>query len=102
MPTAGMVKSAKKMDWRGVWQTAVFFAILIAIFAYLSSGRLEGWFHSEEEAQHHCPSDIVVWLNTRSGIYHLKGERWYGQTQSGAYMCMSEANAAGDQLSENG
>jgi hypothetical protein len=32
-------------------------------------------FTTESAAQAHCPSDKVVWLNTRSGIYHYKGER---------------------------
>jgi len=30
-------------------------------------------FESEAAAQKHCPGDTVVWLNTKSGIYHLKG-----------------------------
>lgn len=44
-------------------------------------------FASEDAAQKHCPNDTVVWLNTNSGIYHLKGERWYGRTKHGAYVC---------------
>src|SRR5215469_4253367 len=35
-------------------------------------------FSSEQQAQHHCPADTVVWLNLPSGIYHFRGERWYG------------------------
>lgn len=30
-----------------------------------------------------CPGDKVVWVNTKSGIYHFKGERWFGNTQQG-------------------
>jgi len=59
-------------------------------------------FDSESAAQAHCPHDIVVWLNTRSGIYHYKGERWYGNTKHGAYVCEKEAIAAGDRATENG
>jgi hypothetical protein len=59
-------------------------------------------FSTEDAAQKHCPADIVVWLNTRSGIYHLKGERWYGRTKHGAYVCKKEADAAGDRETENG
>ncbi len=33
-------------------------------------------FTTEAAAQQHCPSDTVVWLNTKSGIYHEKGMRW--------------------------
>jgi hypothetical protein len=59
-------------------------------------------FATEDAAQKHCPADTVVWLNTRSGIYHLKGERWYGRTKHGAYVCKKEADAAGDRETENG
>src|ERR1700736_3349736 len=43
-------------------------------------------FSSEQAAQKHCPSDVVVWLNLPTGIYHVKGQRWYGATKSGAYV----------------
>jgi hypothetical protein len=59
-------------------------------------------FTTEDAAQKHCPADTVVWLNTSSGIYHLKGERWYGRTKHGAYVCRKEADAAGDRETENG
>jgi hypothetical protein len=59
-------------------------------------------FSTASAAQAHCPRDTVVWLNTPSGIYHYKGERWYGRTKHGAYVCEKEAIAAGDRASENG
>ena len=59
-------------------------------------------FSTESEAQAHCPRDVVVWLNIPSGIYHYKGERWYGRTKHGAYACEREAIKAGDRASENG
>jgi|GEM_PF-4811875 hypothetical protein len=37
-----------------------------------------------------------------SGIYHYKGDRWYGRTKHGAYACEKEAIAAGDRASLNG
>ena len=30
-------------------------------------------FETESAAQAHCPNDIVVWLNTKTGIWHEKG-----------------------------
>lgn len=59
-------------------------------------------FDTEGAAQRHCPRDTVVWLNTRSGIYHLKGERWYGITEYGAYVCQKEADGAGYRETRNG
>ena len=59
-------------------------------------------FQSEREAQVHCPKDTVVWVNTNSGVYHFKGQRWYGRTKNGAYECMKEANEEGDRATRNG
>ncbi len=59
-------------------------------------------FPSESAAQAHCPRDVVVWLNTASGIYHEQGMRWYGRTKQGAYVCEKEADAAGDRDTRNG
>lgn len=59
-------------------------------------------FPTEQQAQQHCPADTVVWVNLPSGIYHFKGERWYGNTKSGAYVCQREADQAGDRATRNG
>ncbi|MGA3305261.1 MAG: hypothetical protein ABSC26_04540 [Stellaceae bacterium] len=59
-------------------------------------------FPTEQQAQQHCPRDMVVWLNTPSGIYHYQGQRWYGTTKHGAFVCKREADAAGDRGSLNG
>lgn len=59
-------------------------------------------FDTETAAQKHCPKDVVVWLNTRSGVYHLKGERWYGNTEYGAYVCEQDADTAGYRETRNG
>jgi hypothetical protein len=59
-------------------------------------------FSSESEAQAHCPRDVVVWLNTQTGIWHEKGMRWYGRTRHGAFVCRREAAAAGYRDTKNG
>jgi hypothetical protein len=51
-------------------------------------------FRSEAEAKAHC-SGNVVWLNTKSKIYHFAGTRDYGKTKSGAYMCQPDADRVG-------
>ena len=53
-------------------------------------------YPTEAAAKQACPNDIVVWLNTRTGIYHYKGQKWYGATTVGAYVCKAEADMAGD------
>ena len=59
-------------------------------------------FTSEQSAQQHCPTDTVVWLNLPTGVYHFKGQRWYGNTKSGAYVCEQEADKVGDRPTHNG
>ena len=54
-------------------------------------------FSTEQLAKQHCLTDTVVWLNLPTGIYHYKGQHWYGNTKSGAYVCQKEADKAGDQ-----
>ncbi len=70
--------------------------------AIVVSQALPPVFETEDAAQTHCPRDVVVWLNVPSGIYHYKGERWYGRTKHGVYACEKEAIKAGDRASENG
>src|SRR5271165_7263187 len=55
-----------------------------------------GQFSTEAEARYRCPADKVVWLNTKSRIYHYQGTHNYGHTKEGAYMCEADAKAAGD------
>lgn len=59
-------------------------------------------YSSPDAAQAQCPNDTVVWLNTRSDLFHFQGERWYGNTEEGAYVCEQQAEASGDRPTENG
>ena len=59
-------------------------------------------FSNEQDAQKHCVEDQVVWLNLPTGVYHFKGQRWYGNTKSGAFVCKREADASGDRPTKNG
>ena len=58
-------------------------------------------FNDEASAQAHCTNDQVVWLNTRSKIYHEKGTHFYANTKNGEYACRKEADAAGDRNSKS-
>jgi hypothetical protein len=59
-------------------------------------------FDTESAAQAHCSSDTVVWLNTKTKVYHEKGMVYYGHTKQGAYVCKKEADSAGDHETKNG
>jgi hypothetical protein len=60
-----------------------------------------GEYTTELAARARCPSDTVVWANTPSRIYHLSGTRYYGHTRKGAYMCETDARAAGYRAAKN-
>ena len=37
-----------------------------------------------------------VWVNTKSGVYHCPGTRWYGRTKEGEYRTQARAAAEGN------
>jgi hypothetical protein len=49
-----------------------------------------------------CPGDRIVWVNTRSGVYHFQGERYFGSTKEGEFICQHAADADGDRPTQNG
>ena len=59
-----------------------------------------GEYQTDAEAKARCPTDTVVWVNTKTGIYHFAGTHSYGKTKQGAYMCEADAKAAGHRASE--
>ncbi len=76
------------------------YALLLSLVAFPAFAQT--LYRSEGTARIHCGSDTVVWLNTASGVYHYSGERWYGHTKHGAYVCEKAADGAGDRATENG
>ncbi len=60
-----------------------------------------GEFATEQQARYRCPSGTIVWVNTKSRIYHFAGTSNYGNTKHGAYMCEQDAQAAGDRAAMN-
>ena len=48
-----------------------------------------------------CPGDVIVWVTARSHVYHLAGDRWFGNTAAGAFACQHAADAAGDRAAKS-
>ena len=58
-------------------------------------------FVVEAQAKAHCPSDTVVWANLNSKVYHFSGNKLYGSTKDGAYMCEKDALGQGVRAAKN-
>ena len=56
---------------------------------------------TDARARTRCPTDTVVWVNTKSHVYHFAGTRSYGNTKQGTYMCEADAKGAGDRAAKN-
>ena len=53
-------------------------------------------FQSEGAAKQACGADAVVWANTSgSKAWHVSGDKYYGHTKRGIYMCRQAAQQAG-------
>lgn len=52
-------------------------------------------FRYETQAQRHCPTDTVVWLDFGKRTYYAKGQRRYARGLQGSFVCRSEARAGG-------
>ena len=64
--------------------------------AAASAGQPSDQFTTEAAAKAHCPGGTVVWATlSRSKAYHLSGDRYYGKTRRGAYMCQADADKDG-------
>jgi ABC-type sugar transport system substrate-binding protein len=82
---------------------AALFIVLAAVtFAPAPVAAAVLLFQSETAAMQHCPADTVVWVNTPTGVYHFKGQRWYANTKHGAFVCQKEGDKAGYRATKNG
>jgi hypothetical protein len=48
-----------------------------------------------------CGAVKAVWVNLRTKIYHEPGDRMYGKTKKGEYLCPSAAKAQGFHAAKN-
>ena len=71
---------------------AVPWVVLAPVGALAAEAAL---FQFEQQAKRHCPGDAVVWVTPASGIYSFPGDRWYGSTKHGAFVCRREGDLAG-------
>jgi hypothetical protein len=58
-------------------------------------------FAAEAQAKARSPTDTVVWANLDSKVYHFAGNKNYGTTKEGAYMCEKDALGQGVRAAKN-
>ena len=58
-------------------------------------------YATEGQAKFRCVGGTVVWANLDSKIYHFSGNKTYGQTKAGAYMCERDAQGQGMRAAKN-
>ena len=58
-------------------------------------------YQTEAQARFRCGGGTVVWANTESKIYHFTGNKAYGKTKTGAYMCEQDATSQGMRAAKN-
>jgi len=105
VPTAYGLQFSKTIGenaMRRLLTASALFLFLLVAPTYADSDSRPALFNSEQQAQQHCPGDTIVWLNLPTGVYHFQGQRWYGRTKTGAYVCRKEADVAGDRATRNG
>jgi hypothetical protein len=49
-----------------------------------------------------CPRDMIVWVNIPTHVYHFPGQRYFGCTKDGKFMCQGDADHEGDRPTRNG
>jgi hypothetical protein len=52
-------------------------------------------FRYESQAQRHCPSDTVVWLDFGRERYYTRGQKRYALGVTGSFVCRNEAQKNG-------
>lgn len=73
----------------------------LLLVALTVSAGAQTFYPTPDEAAKHCRSP-VVWLNTKTGVYHFAGSKDYGTTKDGAFVCRKAADKAGDRPAANG
>ena len=80
---------------RGILFAVAGAAVLLTATASTSfAANAKSWV-KEETAQKNCKGDTVVYINEKSGIYHMPGSKNYGKVADGKYACLAAVQKDG-------
>ena len=79
----------------GFYSCFVTFLAIISSASHSAIAQSLTPFRYEAQAQRHCPGDMIVWLDFRTGRYYLKGQRRYASGYTGSFVCRNEARNSG-------
>jgi hypothetical protein len=65
-------------------------SLLATARAVLAAQTEATLFTSEAEAEQHCPTDLVVWVDAATRVYYYRGQNLYGSTKTGGYACRKD------------
>jgi hypothetical protein len=74
---------------------AVLVAGLTALTLTSAVAQTADQYMTPQIAQTRCGSDPVVWVNLDTKVWHVAGDKYYGNTKHGAYMCRTVAGKSG-------
>jgi hypothetical protein len=70
-------------------------ALLFGVGAGHSAAQPLTLFREQDQAQRHCPGDIVVWVDFQTRRYYSPGQARYGQGRHGTFACRTEVRRSG-------
>ena len=79
---------------KSLLSAAVLVAMIVPAFALTI-------YPMPQAAARHCRTPIV-WLNTKTHIYHMPGTKNFGTTVNGGYACQAAAEKEGYRPAANG
>jgi hypothetical protein len=90
---SGLANKPMRSRWR--WAPAALGVAIAAAGATGASALPLTPFRYRDQAQQHCPTDTVVWLDFGKGRYYLRSQKLYGRGFEGSYVCLGEARQSG-------
>ena len=73
------------------WRCVGFVAVMTALSATDVGALVLTPFRYEDQAQRHCPDDVVVWLDFQKRQYYSSDQKLYGHGFRGSFVCRKEA-----------